>query len=59
MENIIFTVIILSAAVYALIKIYKKLRMFIEISKGKRNRSSCSGCSSCPSAGSCGQIHDI
>ena len=59
MENIIFGTIILSASVYAAVKIYNKIRSFIMMSRGERESSSCCGCSSCPSAGTCGKIHDI
>jgi len=59
MENIIFWIIILSASVYAAVKIFKKIRDFIKMSKGEKDTGSCSGCSSCPTAGTCGRIHDI
>lgn len=59
MENIIFAVIIISAAAYAGVKIYKKINVFIKMSRGEKDTSSCSGCSSCPTAGTCGRIHDI
>lgn len=59
MENIIFGIIIVSAAVYAGVKIYKKIRLFIKMSKGEKDNSTCCGCDSCPTAGTCGKIHDI
>lgn len=59
MENIIFGIIILSAILYAAYRIYKKISLFIKMSRGEKDTSSCSGCSSCPTAGTCGKIHDI
>jgi len=59
MENLIFAAIVLSASIYAAVKIYHKIRLFIKMSKGGKDNNSCCGCESCPTAGTCGKIHDL
>jgi hypothetical protein len=59
MENIIFAAIILSASIYTGVKIFNKIRQFIQMSKGGKENKACCGCDSCPTAGSCGRIHDL
>ena len=51
-EKIIFIAIIAAASIYLIVRVYYRIKMLINMSKGKPV-DSCCGCSSCPMADQC------
>ncbi|MCL2154280.1 MAG: hypothetical protein FWH53_01310 [Leptospirales bacterium] len=53
MERIIFITIIASASIYVIVRVYRKIKVIINLSKGKKMGDSCCGCSSCSMSDRC------
>ena len=53
-EKIIFITIIVAASIYLIVRVYYRIKMLINMSKGKPV-DSCCGCSSCPMSDQCGK----
>ena len=62
MERIIFIAIIVSASIYVIVRVYRKIKVIINLSRGKKifdpalskgKRGSCCECGSCPMSDRC------
>jgi hypothetical protein len=60
MEKIIFITIIVSASIYIIVRVYYRIKMIIQYSRGKKSfahpADSCCGCSSCSVSDECKKI---
>jgi len=52
MERIIFIAIIVSASIYVIVRVYRKIKVIVNLSKGEM-RGSCCECGSCPMSDRC------